>query len=196
MHQINILFVDIDGTLTTTKSGYSFKKSPDDIKPLPGSQKAITNFANRGYKIFGVSNQGGCDTINKATGKPFKTVDDTIQEMRNTIKLYPEICSIYFCPSMKGSSYVAVENWEDQEGLVTKCDKHPFGTNATYRKPSDGIVREIEAIFVILYGVEYPFNKPQSLFVGDRDEDKQCAENANIPFMWASDWRFKYGSFV
>jgi phosphoglycolate phosphatase-like HAD superfamily hydrolase len=27
------------------------------------------------------------------------------------------------------------------------------------------------------------------LMVGDRPEDEQCAKNANIPFMWAHDWR-------
>ena len=100
MHQINILFVDIDGTLTTTKSGSPFKSSPDDIRPIAGSQKAITHFANRGYRIFGISNQGGCETINKETGKPFKSVDDAIAEMQNTLLFYSEIESIYFCPDM------------------------------------------------------------------------------------------------
>jgi D-glycero-D-manno-heptose 1,7-bisphosphate phosphatase len=196
MNQINIPFVDIDGTLTTTKSGKPFKQSPDDIKPLPGSQKAITHFANRGYKIFGVSNQGGCDTIDKSTGKPFKSVDDTVLEMQNTLKLYPEIDSIYFCPKIDGSRYVVVENWENRDGLVIENSKPPFGIGATYRKPSDGLIREIEAIFVILYGVSDPINNQHSLFVGDREEDKQCAANADIHFMWADEWRFKYGSFV
>jgi len=27
------------------------------------------------------------------------------------------------------------------------------------------------------------------LIVGDRPEDQQCAANANIPFMWAEEWR-------
>jgi hypothetical protein len=39
------------------------------------------------------------------------------------------------------------------------------------------------------------FNRRQSLIVGDREEDKQCAANADISFMWADEWRFKYGSF-
>ena len=34
-----------------------------------------------------------------------------------------------------------------------------------------------------------------ALFVGDREEDKQCAENANIPFMDAKEWREKGGHF-
>jgi D-glycero-D-manno-heptose 1,7-bisphosphate phosphatase len=179
MHQINILFVDIDGTLTTTKSGKPFKQSPDDIKPLPGSQKAITHFANRGYKIFGVSNQGGCDTINSSTGKPFKTVDDTIQEMRNTLELYPEINIIYFCPSMNGVNVCVV--WDNKQ-LVLKRDENTH----LFRKPDIGMIDLIS----------YDYEFWQGLLVGDREEDKQCAESAKIPFMWASDWRFKYGSFV
>ena len=27
------------------------------------------------------------------------------------------------------------------------------------------------------------------LMVGDRPEDQQAANNANIPFMWAEEWR-------
>jgi D-glycero-D-manno-heptose 1,7-bisphosphate phosphatase len=182
MNQINILFVDIDGTLTTTKSGKPFKQSPDDIKPLPGSQKAITHFANRGYKIFGVSNQGGCDTIDRATSKPFKSVDATVLEMQNTLKLYPEIDSIYFCPKIDGSEYRVVV--KDNSILPIA------GLKDSFRKPKSGMVT------AIILSIPWDVCFLQSLFVGDREEDKQCAANANIPFMWADEWRFKYGSFV
>ena len=183
MNQINILFVDIDGTLTTTKSGKPFKQSPDDIKPLPGSQKAVTHFANRGYKIFGVSNQGGCDTIDKSTGKPFKSVDATVLEMQNTLVLFPEMTGIYFCPSMVGRDCVAVYPLN----LVIK----DICNGVDCRKPGIGMITEIIAIFNS-FGVD----NTQSLFVGDRDEDRQCAANSNIPFMDDGLWRVKYGSFV
>jgi D-glycero-D-manno-heptose 1,7-bisphosphate phosphatase len=179
MKQLNILFVDIDGTLTTTKSGNQFKASPDDIRPIAGSQKAITHFANRGYKIFGVSNQGGCDSINPSTGKTFKSLDDAIQEMRNTLELYPEINSIYFCPNMNGVNVCVV--WNNKQ-LVLKRDENTH----LFRKPDTGMID------LITYDYEFW----QGLFVGDRKEDKQCAENANIPFMWANEWCFKYGGFV
>lgn len=186
MNQINILFVDIDGTLTTTKSGKPFKQSPDDIKPIYGAKKAIEHFHNRGYKIFGISNQGGCDTVNKETGKPFKSVDDTILEMQNTIKLFSELDSIYFCPKMDGLSCVAIHN-PDLTRYISFDDVGIY----RFRKPDIGMVNEV----IMIYQDTRPINKQQSLFVGDREEDRQCAENAGIPFMDAEMWRFKYGSF-
>lgn len=27
------------------------------------------------------------------------------------------------------------------------------------------------------------------MMVGDRPEDQECAANANVPFMWAEDWK-------
>jgi D-glycero-D-manno-heptose 1,7-bisphosphate phosphatase len=150
---------------------------------LPGSQKAITHFANRGYKIFGVSNQGGCDTINKDTSKPFKSVDEAIQEMVNTKTLFSGIQGIYFCPSMIGDYCVAVYS----TNLVYRYINNGFNC----RKPEIGMVSEVQSMFCMT-----PSDiKVQSLFVGDREEDNQCAANADIPFMWADEWRFKYGSF-
>lgn len=193
MNQTSILFVDIDGTLTKTKSGKPFKQSPDDIKPLPGAQKAITHFANRGYKIFGVSNQGGCDTIDKSTGNPFKSVNSAIKEMQNTLVLFPEITSICFCPSMDGSTFIMVnDDWtvKDLGSMLFKTSQH--------RKPGIGMLETLVIYHINIQShTEWgSVNTQQSLFVGDREEDKQCAANAGIPFMDADMWRFKYGSFV
>jgi D-glycero-D-manno-heptose 1,7-bisphosphate phosphatase len=183
MNQLNILFVDIDGTLTTTKSGKPFKQSPDDIKPLPGSQKAITHFANRGYKIYGVSNQGGCDTINKVTGTPFKSIDDAIKEMQNTLVLFPEIDTIFFCPAMDGQKLCVVTKSTSE--VLDNDSQEDF---ASFRKPATGMIKIAFPTFRV--------NKSQSLFVGDREEDRQCAATAGIPFMEADMWRFEYGGFV
>lgn len=181
---VNILFVDVDGTLTGTKSGKLFKQSPDDIMPLPGSQKAIAHFANRGYKIYGVSNQGGCDTFDKVTGKPYKILDDAIAEMKNTLALFPEITSIYICPSMKGDNCFKVNR---ENSIIIMNDFW----QGLYRKPDIGMINDIE----YMYNGMAVINKQESLFVGDRDEDRRCAMNAKIPFMDAVEWRFKYGSF-
>lgn len=190
MNQINILFVAIDGTLTTTKSGKPFKQSPDDIKPIHGAKKAIEHFANRGYKIFGVSNQGGCDTIDKTTGKPFKSVGDAILEMQNTIKLFPEISFIHICHKMDGSNFLRI--WCDGYYNGVLCSPNIY-TTWKFRKPDTGMVDS----FLHVLADENEINqiKKNSLFVGDRDEDGQCANNAGIPFMDAEMWLFKYGNF-
>lgn len=190
METIKILFVDIDGTLTITKSGRPFKQSPDDIKPIEGTQQAIKHFYNRGYKIFGISNQGGCDTINPSTDKPFKTVDDAVLEMHNTLTLFPEINSIFICPSMNGDMCIAINSRRDDKSkplVITNIKSCLW--QGLYRKPSIGMISEIQCLYDGL-GI---LNNEESLVVGDRFEDSECAKNAGIPFMAADVWRNKYG---
>ncbi|QFS49657.1 hypothetical protein [Nostoc sphaeroides] len=42
----------------------------------------------QGYTIIGITNQGGCDTINRDTGKPLKSIKDAIAEQQYT----PDYC--------------------------------------------------------------------------------------------------------
>lgn len=46
---MKILFCDIDGTLTETISGATFKQHSRDVKIIPGADKAIAHFVSRGY---------------------------------------------------------------------------------------------------------------------------------------------------
>ena len=50
--------------------------------------------------------------------------------------------------------------------------------NGKNRKPDPGMI----------FYLQNAFNATQTLFVGDLDTDRQCAENAGVSFMWASDW--------
>jgi D-glycero-D-manno-heptose 1,7-bisphosphate phosphatase len=56
---VKILFVDVDGTLTETLSGHTFKQHPRDVKIIEGADRAIAHFACLEWTIIGVSNQGG-----------------------------------------------------------------------------------------------------------------------------------------
>lgn len=175
-NDLKLLFVDVDGTLTETLSGSPFKQSPDDIKPIEGAQRAIAHYEDKGFIMFGISNQGGCDTINRSTGKPFKTIESAIAEMQNTLEFFPQINSIYFCPSMSGRYCIRTVK-------ETSFKIYNDFWEGLYRKPDIGMVNEI----LFLYRKSEV--KPEKcLFVGDRDEDKQCAHNVNIPFMPAQDW--------
>jgi D-glycero-D-manno-heptose 1,7-bisphosphate phosphatase len=61
--------------------------------------------------------------------------------------------------------------------IMTNRSNH-FGN---FRKPNSGM---------IVFGMKYSREKLEEiLMVGDRSEDQECAANANIPFMWAEDWR-------
>lgn len=55
------------------------------------------------------------------------------------------------------------------------------------RKPRIGNIVEAAVAMGKMYPEYYPPH--MALFVGDRDEDRQCSENAGIRFMLASEWR-------
>lgn len=179
---IKILFCDIDDTLTTTISGHKFKQHPKDVKPLPGAVEAVKKYAADGYKVFGVSNQGGIEA-------GFKTLENTIAEMQYTLELFPELERILFCPNFAGSECKVIYKRDKImclgyyiEDLERLCKK---GIN--FRKPSPGmpeIIMALEDKNLDFSGIDYK----NSLFVGDRPEDKECAENANIPFKWVEEW--------
>ena len=54
-----IVFLDLDNTLITTKTGRTFPINHNDWKPIPKTLKFIKNKKSQGYKIILVTNQGG-----------------------------------------------------------------------------------------------------------------------------------------
>lgn len=56
-----LLALDKDGTITTTVSGETFVRSPDDQKLIPGIADRISEYIAEGWSIAIVSNQGGCE---------------------------------------------------------------------------------------------------------------------------------------
>jgi D-glycero-D-manno-heptose 1,7-bisphosphate phosphatase len=179
----DILFVDIDETLTTTISGSPFKQHPRDVKAIPCADRAITKFKNKGYTIIGVSNQGGCSTLDPKTGKPYKTIQDTCDEMLFTLSFFPEIDSILFCPDMEGKLLWLVKFPKFSTNVVPS-NKALIGT---FRKPECGMIN------YILQQQPKRIFKANHLMVGDRPEDATCAVNAGIDFIAAQTWRMEYG---
>lgn len=53
------LFLDLDGTVRKTKSGKPCPNHPDDQIIMDGRYDKIWDYKNKGYKIVGVTNQGG-----------------------------------------------------------------------------------------------------------------------------------------
>lgn len=56
-----LLALDKDGTITTTVSGETFVRSPDDQKLILGIADKISEYIAEGWSIAIVSNQGGCE---------------------------------------------------------------------------------------------------------------------------------------
>jgi D-glycero-D-manno-heptose 1,7-bisphosphate phosphatase len=79
------LFLDLDGTVRTTKNGKPCPNKPEDQVVMEGRYDKIHDYKKRGYKIIAVTNQGGigkgymtekdCKKIladlNERMGRPF-----------------------------------------------------------------------------------------------------------------------------
>lgn len=176
MHIVKrILFMDDNGTIRRSKSGNKLISGPDDIELIPGVCDRIKKFQDSGFRICIVSNQ---DVI--AHG--LKTEDFVEQEFLVTQKLMLSngvmIDSIFYSPF-------------DQNGHVA-----PYNMRSLNKKPGYGmIVNALSAyiernIFVDL---------DKSLFIGDSDEDKGCADGAGISFVHIDQFlseNFDYGIYL
>lgn len=169
---MKILFLDMDNTVRRTKSGATFINDPYDQELIPGVEEAIARYQD--WIIIGITNQGGVKA-------GFKTLENCIQEQIITLKLIPEMQRIYFCPD-DGRTCWLVHN-ENSYGKIEADGRYAYLRGKNFRKPSPGM---IDAAFA---NRNQNYRKYEFLFVGDRPEDQQCAANANIPFMWAEDWR-------
>ena len=173
---MKILFLDLDGTVRKTKSGATFINDPYDQELIVGVEGAIARY--KGWKIFGITNQGG-------VGAGFKTLNDCILEQAETMRLLPQIQSVCFCPDDGKTMYMV-------KSCTHKVTKDSIGGDVgNFCKPSPGMVLYVfntfKKIGFMEEDISWKFDK--CLFVGDRPEDQQTANNTNIPFMWAEEWR-------
>lgn len=189
---MKILFADLDGTVRESATGATFINDPYDQRLIPGVKEAIARYPYPEWSIIGITNQGGV-----AAG--FKTLENCITEQQRTMELskaneleYPRIKCIYFCPDNGETCWRVIDDFGIDEAnqidtSVVDRHFHPYLKQwvGKFRKPNHGMI-EI-AIARLGFGVK--LNRSECLFVGDRPEDQQAAANANIPFMWAEDWR-------
>lgn len=161
------LCLDLDGTIRRSKSG-GFINGPGDVELFPGIEAKIWEYRDRGYLIFGISNQG-------AVAHDIKTVFDVEAELDATIALFES-----------SPFHLIKQAFSMADG---KC--FPYNKRSLWRKPDIGMLAACEAeVFDEGYVVDWD----NSLFVGDRPEDQECAKRAGIPFQWAIEFR-GHGSF-
>lgn len=165
-----ILFLDLDGTCRRTKSGETFINDPYDQELIPGVEDAIARYHD--YKIIGVTNQGGVIA-------GYKSLENCFEEQRQTLKLLPQMSLLLFCTDNGDTMFRLSQQGLKMHGMpIMTNSRNHFGN---FRKPNPGMI-----VFGLLYSRE---KLEEVLMVGDRPEDQQAANNANIPFMWAEEWR-------
>lgn len=158
-----VLYLDLDGTV---RHGFDelgrFVNTPDDVIIFPEALVLMRKAKAEGHRIVGISNQGGI-----ALGH------FTLEQCAATMLRTHELCERLF-------------------DKIAWCRHHPQARDAEMaqcwcRKPRIGMIVET-MLGLASYTNEY-YPPAFGLFVGDRDEDRQCAENAGLKFMWSKDWR-------
>lgn len=163
------VFLDVDGILTGTKSRQPFKQNPHDVEVMPGVVEALNFHKKQGYRLIGVSNQGGVPQ--------YKSLPEVVSEMGYTISLLPQLEVIIFALGMSGDECYVLSLPHDSKSShllrIVKSENYE-----SFRKPSWGMLQVMEGVDLNL-----------SWMVGDRPEDEGCATAAGLNFMWAADWR-------
>lgn len=165
-----VLYVDLDGTI---RHGFDelgrFVNGPEDVVVFDGVPELLGKYKVAGWRIIGVSNQGGI-----ALGH---TTQILVREaMAKTNKLCGEVFDrITWCSHHPAAA--------DPEMAICWCRKPRIG----------GLVLAAQGLADQHRTDYYPPHL--GLFVGDRPEDEECAKSAGLPFMWAKDWR-EQGPFV
>jgi HAD superfamily hydrolase (TIGR01662 family) len=85
------LILDYDGTLRKTGSGDFFPRSTNDVLILPGRTRKLSEYAEKGYLLLGVSNQSG---IHKGD----LTLEDAKKCFDRTNELLGHQIDYRFCP--------------------------------------------------------------------------------------------------
>lgn len=162
-----LLLLDCDGTIREPLSGNKFISHPRDQKIVSGADKAIAHYHAKGWRVIGVTNQGG-------VGAGHKFLEDAIAEQAYTLELFPEIEAILFCPDFEGRLLYK----------VSRTEWSYFGGNqGEFRKPAPGM----------LYWAKYDVGQVDDWwYIGDRLEDEQAAAAAGVGFVWADVWRSRF----
>lgn len=161
---VPVLYCDIDGTIRWGKDELGrFVNTADDVRVFDGVADLLWSYKKLGWRIIGVSNQGGI-----ALGH--MTMLDCVRAMaethRQTMRAFDKLVWCSHHPDAK-----------DPEMAICWC-----------RKPKAGLVIEGALVVAEKYpGEVYPPHL--GLFVGDRFEDAECARNAGLQFMNAAEWR-------
>ena len=163
------LFLDLDGT--ARESTEKFIQTPTGQRIMAGVHEAMPTAASyahhkaQGYTVIGVTNQGGCDTINRDTEKPLKSLEDAITEQYYTLELIPQLEAIYFCPDMKG--LICYHVTARQEVIKIIEIEEIKDMNYLFRKPGAGMIYRAASDFEI--------DLTKSWMIGDCSEDEKAA---------------------
>jgi D-glycero-D-manno-heptose 1,7-bisphosphate phosphatase len=158
-----VLYLDLDGTVRHGKDELGFfVNKREDVHVFDGVPELMQKYKDDGFRIVAITNQGGVALGHMS----FQVAEETIMETYSQCnKLFDKMMMCVHHPDAK-----------DPEMAVCWC-----------RKPRIGNIVTAASKMGMEHDEYYPPHL--ALFVGDRPEDRECAESAGIKFMDAKEWR-------
>ncbi|MCL4296304.1 MAG: HAD-IIIA family hydrolase [Anaerolineae bacterium] len=154
-----VLCLDLDGTVRTSRGGHKFIEGADNVLLYPDVEKVLWKFRDDGFVVVGITNQGGV-----AWG--YKTPGQVEAEHRVMLDQFAQ-----------NPFHMLFSCYHDPRG-----DHFPYNYRSLCRKPDIGMLALVEHR---LWEINYIADWDNSLFVGDRAEDEQCAKRAGVVFIHA-----------
>ena len=155
------LFLDFDGTIRHSNNG-KFINKIEDIMLFPDVENKVWQYRDNGYLILGITNQGGV-----AFG--YKKPDAMQKELQATLDLFE-----------KNPFHDVKSSYHHEKGRV-----EPYNHRSLLRKPDIGMLVQCETE---CFNQGIIIDWENSIFVGDRPEDEECARRANIQFIGADEF--------
>lgn len=160
---VAVLYCDLDGTVRKGKDELGrFVNGPEDVELFDGVADLLHGYKQLGWRIIGVSNQGGIALGHMDMSTCVAAMLETQKQSRDAFD------KISWCAHYPSAA--------DPEMAICWC-----------RKPRPGLVIETALQLSNQTGEIYPPHL--GLMVGDRPEDEGCAENAGLTFLSAEKWR-------
>ena len=160
---VKLVILDVDGTLVSTKSGETFRKTADDWQWLPGRLETLQQLKAEEIAIRFASNQGGVafDYL-----KEHEIINEFMR-MTREIGFEPGTNIMHIC-------------FTHPKAIVAGYLEESHGPNSNRRKPGPGMLQEAM--------LQENVSAQDTLMVGDRPEDEQAAQNAGAAFMWSDEF--------
>lgn len=158
-----VLYLDLDGTVRHGKDEMGrFVNNSSDVRVFDVVPKILQWYRSNGWRIIGITNQGGVSL-------GIISYEDCRAAIMETQR-------------QSGNAFDA----------IAACIHHPDAKNPEMavcwcRKPRIGLI--VEACFALARKTGECYPPHLALLVGDRPEDRKCAENAGVRFMDAKEWR-------
>lgn len=164
-----VLFLDLDGTVRYSKDESGFINEPEDVAIFDNVLNQMKRWRRAGWHIIGITNQAG-PALGLAEQGPI------IEAIRRTSELLT--VKVPDLGAKKGQLFTGIQ----------VCLHHP-DDECFCRKPKTGMLANGIYNLLRMNGYQGVVRPIDCVMVGDRPEDRKCAESAGIVFLEAAEWR-------